>query len=89
MAPLTQRALEPTKAAFPTIQWEQEVESAAAPEGRGSVNHFHFPWLVAPLILVVAETRADVPCAAIGDHTRRISCRVCPDTEMKLESETT
>jgi hypothetical protein len=35
MAPLTQRALEPTKAAFNTMQWEQEVESAAAPEGKG------------------------------------------------------
>ena len=52
MSPLTQRALEPTKAAFNTMQWEQDVESAAAPEGkekggkagqrRGVLNFFFF-----------------------------------------------
>ena len=33
MKPLTQRAMEPTKASFATVHWDQEVESAAAPDG--------------------------------------------------------
>ena len=38
MRPLTQRAMEPTKASFATTQWDQEVESATAPDGHVRVH---------------------------------------------------
>ena len=38
MNPLTQRAMEPSKAAFATMQWDQEVESATAPDGHVRVH---------------------------------------------------
>eukprot|EP00227_Mantoniella_beaufortii_P004772 CAMPEP_0197611546 /NCGR_PEP_ID=MMETSP1326-20131121/55569_1 /TAXON_ID=1155430 /ORGANISM="Genus nov. species nov., Strain RCC2288" /LENGTH=195 /DNA_ID=CAMNT_0043180207 /DNA_START=310 /DNA_END=893 /DNA_ORIENTATION=- len=41
--PLTQRAMEPTKSAFAKVFWDQEVESAAAPEGHVRVHQSHAP----------------------------------------------
>ena len=38
MKPLTQRAMEPTKASFATVHWDQEVESATAPDGHVRVH---------------------------------------------------
>ena len=38
MRPLTQRAMEPTKSSFATMQWDQEVESATAPDGHVRVH---------------------------------------------------
>lgn len=43
MKPLTQRAMEPTKASFATVHWDQEVESAAAPDGHVRVHQSQAP----------------------------------------------
>ena len=43
MRPLTQRAMEPTKASFATTQWDQEVESATAPDGHVRVHQSQAP----------------------------------------------
>jgi|AntAceMinimDraft_5_1070358.scaffolds.fasta_scaffold50392_2 hypothetical protein len=51
MAPLTQRAMEATKASFDTAQWAGEVESAAAPEGQVRIHQLHAP----PFSLALAK----------------------------------
>ena len=43
MSPLSQRAMEPTKAAFGKAFWDQEAESAAALDGHVRVHQSHAP----------------------------------------------